>query len=162
MLEATGQRRLFMDADNSTDLGELLRLDAAHPDARIRIASIAAPGAEIVHRQPGLRTVLGRIGNLVVRLLVLPGVRDSQRGFKIFTADAATEIFSRSRIDGWGFDIEVLGLARVLGYEMVEVGVRWEHKDDSRVQASAYVSTLMEALRIQTYLKQVSREVTRH
>ena len=161
MLAATGQRRLFMDADNSTDLAELSRLDAAHPDARIRIASIAVPGAEIVHRQPGLRTVLGRIGNLVVRLLVLPGVRDSQRGFKIFTADAATEIFSRSRIDGWGFDIEALGLARVLGYEMVEVGVRWEHKDDSRVQASAYVSTLMEALRIQTYLKQVSREVSR-
>ena len=152
MLAATGNRRLFMDADNATDLSELGRRGDVAAAAPVVIGSIAAPGAEVVVPQPVVRRLLGRAGNLVIRLAVLPGVRDSQRGFKVFDAEATEEIFSLCVIDGWGFDVEVLGIARVLGYEVREVGVRWSHQDHSRVRATGYVTTLLEVIRIQARL----------
>ncbi len=160
MLAANGNRRLFMDADNATDLSELDRLDESTAAAAVVIGSIAVPGAEVVVPQPAARRLLGRVGNLVIRLAVLPGVRDSQRGFKVFDGQAADEIFSLCVIDGWGFDVEVLGIARVLGYEVHEVGVRWSHQEHSRVRPTGYVTTLLEVIRIQARLLRLAASRT--
>ena len=71
--------------------------------------------------------------NRVVQTLAVPGIEDSQCGFKAFTRESALEVFGRQRIDGWGFDVEVLYLARHLGYGVRVVPLRWEHKENSRV-----------------------------
>jgi dolichyl-phosphate beta-glucosyltransferase len=151
MLIARGRLRLFMDADNSTDIRELDRLLAAAeasatmPD--VVIGSIGAAGSEVVVAQSRVREWLGRLGSGLVQRTVLPGIEDSQRGFKVFTAAAADAIFPRCRINGWGFDIEVLAIARALGFHILEVPVRWHHEDDSRVGPGAYLSTLVDLAR---------------
>lgn len=150
MLAASGDFRLMMDADGSTDLDEIPtfagRMDADdRPD--IVIASIAVEGAT-VDPQPMYRQVAGRSANALIRALVLPGIHDSQRGFKLFTAAAADDIFSRCRIDGWLFDVEALALARRLGYRIAEVGVVWEHREDSRVTLRSYGATFADLFRL--------------
>jgi hypothetical protein len=152
MLAAIGRRRLLMDADSSTDLSQLGRLEMAGGGASIVIGSIAVPGAEVTTPQSPTRVRAGRLGNLAVRLAVLPGIHDSQRGFKLFSAAAADDVFSRCRSDGWSFDVEALGLARVMGYEVVEVGVRWQHREASRVRPADYLATLVDLVRIQSRL----------
>ncbi len=149
MLAASGDRRLFTDADGSTPIGELDRLQQeldAIGGSGIAFASIAVPGAHVSRSQMGLRPAAGRLGNRIVQATVLPGVCDSQRGFKLFSADAAEAIFSRCVVDGWGFDVEVLGLAKRLGFEIVEVPVTWTHMEYSRVTAVSYFVTLAEVL----------------
>ena len=144
MLAATGDLRLFMDADGSTDLGEIARflerMDTAEPPD-ILIASIAVSGAT-VDPQPLHRQIAGRSANRLIRITVLPGFHDTQRGFKLFTARAAEDIFSRCQLDGWLFDVEALALGRRLGYRTEEIGVTWEHREDSRVTARSYGATL--------------------
>ncbi len=149
MLAASGDRRLFTDADGSTPIDELDRLQQeldAMGGSGVVFASIAAPGAQVSRPQAGLRPAAGRLGNRIVQATVLPGVFDSQRGFKLFSADAAEAVFSRCVVDGWGFDVEVLGLATRLGFEIAEVPVTWTHKEDSRVTAGSYLVTLAEVL----------------
>ncbi len=148
MLAATGHQRVFLDADGSTHIAELDRLLAAaarrtHPPD-IVIGSIGVRGREVTHAQSALRSRVGQIGNLVIQLLVLPGIRDSQRGFKVFSAEAAEAVFAHTEIDGWGFDVEALALARAYGFSVLEVGVRWEHHADGHVRSGAYVSSLRE------------------
>jgi len=82
------------------------------------------------------RAMAGRFPESLTALnqaLAVPGIEDSQCGFKAFRADAARAIFSRQRIAGFGFDVEVLYLARRLGYPVRVVPLRWEHKENSRV-----------------------------
>ena len=151
MLAASGDHRLFMDADGSTPIGELDRLEEkleAIGGAGVSFASIAVPGANVWAAQSGLRQTAGRIGNHLIQVAVLPGVQDSQRGFKLFSADAADAIFSRCVVDGWGFDVEALAIANLLGFEIVEVPVTWAHTEDSRVTALSYFSTAAEVLGI--------------
>src|SRR5262249_28739009 len=83
--------------------------------------------------EPGYRHLMGRVFNRVVQALAVPGIEDSQCGFKAFNRDAAQAIFSRQRIDGFGFDVEVLWLARRLGLDVTVVPLHWEHKENSRV-----------------------------
>jgi dolichyl-phosphate beta-glucosyltransferase len=149
MLAASGDRRLFMDADGSTPVSELDRLEAGLEEiggSGIAFASIAVPGADVLSAQSGLRTTAGRIGNRMIRMIALPGVKDSQRGFKLFSAEAAEAIFSRCVVDGWGFDVEALALAKRLGFESVEVPITWSHMEDSSVTSLSYLATLTEVL----------------
>ena len=151
MMAARGELRLFTDADGSTPIEELAMLEKALDEiggSGISFASIAIDGATVTQTQRGLRPAAGRFGNWLIRMIALPGVLDSQRGFKLFSEDAAEAIFSRATVDRWAFDVEVLAVARHLGLEMVEVPVRWAHKDDSRVTALSYLSTLLDVLRI--------------
>lgn len=161
MLLATGRHRLFLDADNSTNISELDRLmaaSAAEPiEPAVVIGSMAKEGAAVSVAQSGLRSALGRAGNWVIQRLVLPGIEDSQRGFKVFTGDASDAIFRRCRTDGWAFDVEALALARALGYHILEVPVTWEHRENSRVRAGAYASSLLDVARIRVRLQ---RELT--
>ena len=151
MMAAAGELRLFTDADGSTPIEELAVLEKALDEmggSGVAFASIGAPGAKVTQPQRGLRPAAGQFGNWLIRLLALPGVRDSQRGFKLFSADAAQAIFSRAVVDRWAFDVELLAIARHLDLAMVEVPVTWAHRDDSRVTALSYLSTLVDVLRI--------------
>jgi dolichyl-phosphate beta-glucosyltransferase len=151
MLAASGRLRLFTDADASTAMDQFDVLATALSDMGgrgIAFASIAVPGAVVVEPQRGIRPTAGRMGNRIIRAFVLPGIKDSQRGFKLFSGDVADDIFARCVVDGWAFDVEVLAIARKLNIGVREVPVIWMHKDDSRVTAASYVSTLMDVLRI--------------
>ncbi len=133
MLAAEGASVLFSDADLATPIEELTKLERAIADgADIAIASRAADGADIRVRQHPLRELMGRTFNVMVRLTGLGGLRDTQCGFKLFTRDAARDLFGRSEVDGFAFDVEILVLARGR-YRVAEVPVVWRHIDESKV-----------------------------
>lgn len=131
---ALGQRILFSDADLSTPIEEYDRL-APHLERGVDIAigSRALAGADIRKHQPFYREFMGRTFNRFVQTLVFPGIRDTQCGFKLFTADAAHRCFELRHIDGFAFDVEVLYIARRLGLLVAEVPIVWENDDASRV-----------------------------
>jgi hypothetical protein len=134
-LHAAGQRVIFCDADLSHPVEDLTRLPAlleglASPS--VVIGSREAQGASR-DGEPAFRHGMGRIFNLLVRMLAVPGVADTQCGLKCFARQAAHELFSRQTIDGFGFDVEILFLARKLGYAIVEVPIDWHHVVGSRV-----------------------------
>jgi dolichyl-phosphate beta-glucosyltransferase len=134
MLAARGARRLMTDADLSTPIEELERLGARMDEGHdVVIGSRALPGARIEVRQPWYRENMGRLFNLFVRALAVPGVMDTQCGFKLFTAAAARDVFSAMRLDGFSFDVEALFLARRKGYRIAEVPVVWRNDAASRV-----------------------------
>lgn len=134
VLGAQGKVVLFADADLSWAVEDLSRFCAMVEEgpAPIVIGSREGFGARRIG-EPIYRHLMGRVFNRVVQALAVPGIEDSQCGFKAFNRTAAQAIFSRQRIDGWGFDVEVLHLARRLGYEIAVVPLRWEHKESSRV-----------------------------
>jgi len=126
MLESSGQFLLFSDADLSTPIEEVERLlEHLHCGYDVAVASRGLPDADLRVRQPWWRQFMGKSFNRLVQGLVLPGICDSQCGFKCFSRDVAQEIFSRQRIDRFGFDVEVLCIARNLGYRIAEVPVIW-------------------------------------
>jgi dolichyl-phosphate beta-glucosyltransferase len=133
MLGSVGRRALFMDADLSTPLGELLRLEQAlDGGADVAIGSRALLGSRIERRQHPGRELMGKTFNLLVRWLALSGFRDTQCGFKLFTRQAADTLFAEARVDRFAFDVEILLLARGR-FRVVEVPVVWRHMDHSKV-----------------------------
>lgn len=132
-LAARGDVVLFGDADLSWGVDELARfVGLVDPEYQVVIGSREGSGARRVD-EPVYRHVMGRVFNRVVQALAVPGVEDTQCGFKAFSHSAAQAIFQRQRIDGFGFDVEVLYLARRLGYDVRVVPLHWEHKVNSRV-----------------------------
>ena len=145
-----GKRVLLMDADLATPIEELESLSRAL-DAGYRVAtgSRAVATSNVTRAQSALRVMLGRAGNLWIRSLAVPGVHDTQCGFKLFDGDVARELFARCREDRFGIDIEVLCLARrKMGLEIAEVGVRWEHQEGSKVKWKDYVDVFVKVPRI--------------
>ena len=134
VLQARGERVLFSDADLSTPIEELEKLeDALEGGVGAAFASRALPASNVAVRQPLYRQSMGKIFNLFVQLLVLPGVRDSQCGFKLFRADVAQEAFRHGRLNGFCFDVEILFLIRRQGIPMREVPVAWYDSSGSQV-----------------------------
>jgi glycosyltransferase involved in cell wall biosynthesis len=134
MLAARGARRLMTDADLSTPIEELPRLaQRLDEGCDVVIASRALPGSRIEVRQGAFRENMGRAFNLLVRLLVLPGLRDTQCGFKLFSAAAAEAAFARTRLDGFAFDVEALFIARRRGFRVAELPVVWRNDAATRV-----------------------------
>ena len=135
MLAAKGDIVMFMDADLATPLDEIEKLIPyiINRQADVVIASRACKGAKLVVRQPWYRELGGRTFNLVVQLLAVPGIIDTQCGFKVFTKQASDRIFSVCEEDGFAFDIESLIVARQFGYGIKEIGVKWHHVDGSKV-----------------------------
>lgn len=164
MLTGTGRQRLFLDADNSTNVREFDRLMAAASEEPVEpavvIGSVAVDGSVVAVRQPGIRGSMGRIGNRIIQRLVLPGIEDTQRGFKVFTGEASDAVFRRCTSNGWAFDVEALALARGLGYHILEVPVTWEHREDSRVRPGAYLSALLDVARIKVRVQRELRNTT--
>lgn len=146
MLAARGQIRLFTDADNSTDIAHFDRMKPLFDQGYdIVIASrnaMDAPGALQVVSQAWYKRAIGRLGNRIVQLAAVPGIWDTQCGFKAFRAEAAERIFSQTTIDRWGFDIEVLALAQRLGYQIGIVPARWLNDDRSHVKLADYLHVL--------------------
>jgi dolichyl-phosphate beta-glucosyltransferase len=134
MLHGRGTLRAFSDADLSTPIDELPRLRSQLGGAcHVAIASRDAPGSDIQVHQPYWREFMGRSYNRILRLLVLPGIRDTQCGFKLFTAEAAEACFGPLETFRFGFDAEVLVRAHRRGWKIAEVPVRWRHVEESRV-----------------------------
>lgn len=149
MLEAQGERRLMSDADLSTPIEELERLMAKMDEGfDVVIASRALPGANVEVRQPFFRENVGRLFNLLVQALLLPGLHDTQCGFKLWSAQAAAEAFSRARLDGFSFDVEVLAVARRRGRKTAEVPVTWRNDAASRVTLLGGSAAFLDLLRI--------------
>ncbi len=156
MLEARGQIRVMCDADGSMPPEQLPALLApiVACKASISIGSRYAEGAKTDVKQPWYRVVWSRLANRVIQRSLVPGVRDTQCGFKAFTAEAARDLFRVARIDGWAFDLEILALAKRRGFEVVEVGIEW--KDDARSRVSPVkdmIKVCREALTIRRNLK---------
>jgi dolichyl-phosphate beta-glucosyltransferase len=134
MLHAKGEHRLFSDADLSTPLEELPRLRSQlEGDTHVAIGSRGLADSRIEVHQEKRRELMGRTYNKLLQLLVLPGVHDSQCGFKVFTAEAAVACFGPLRTMRFGFDAEVLLRAKARGWRIAEVPVRWRHVEASRV-----------------------------
>ncbi len=134
MLAARGIRRFLCDADLSMpirDLDKFLSPEMAPVD--VAVGSREAPGARRVG-EPRRRHLMGRVFNAIVRWIALPGIEDTQCGFKLFGARAAQDLFRRARLTGWGFDVEVLYIARRRGYQIREVPIEWHYNADSRVK----------------------------
>ena len=134
MLAAVGAYRMFTDADGATPISELKRLEAALAtgvDVAIGSRTVRDPGVSVVARSH--RVVAGRLFNGLVSRLGLPDVGDSQCGFKAFKARAAEAIFSKLRTRGFGFDVELLMLAKWQGFRVAEVAVNWVDKPGSKV-----------------------------
>lgn len=150
MLKANGQYRIFTDADFSTPIYEIEKLlYSLKNDFDIVIGSRALDYGMVKEHQPFYREFMGKMFNKFVQLLVIKGIKDTQCGFKGFTADAANDIFSRAKIDGFSFDVEALYLARKSNYKIDEVPVEWYNDDRSKVNPiTDSISMLLEILRI--------------
>ena len=134
MLAACGRYLLFSDADLSTPIAGVRRLIAAlEAGGDIAIGSRALAGSDVRVRQAWWRRSMGRVFNHIVRLVAVPGIRDTQCGFKCFRQAAARRIFARQRTTRFSFDVELLWIARKLGYRVVEVPVTWVNDPSSRV-----------------------------
>jgi dolichyl-phosphate beta-glucosyltransferase len=134
MRVATGEQRLFADADGATPIGELKRLEAAlatGADVAIGSRALTAPGV-VVRARPH-RKVAGRAFNRLAMWLGLGGLEDTQCGFKAFTAAAADDLFPRLTTRGFGFDVELLLRARARGWRVAEVAVNWSDREGSKV-----------------------------
>jgi dolichyl-phosphate beta-glucosyltransferase len=149
MLEAAGRIKVFTDADLSVPIDDLekLLLPLRH-GAEVAIASRALPGSDVQLHQPLHRELMGKAFNLVVRTAVLGGIKDTQCGFKAFTAKAAAEIFPPLQTSGFGFDVEVLYRARQAGYRISEVATRWVNSPQSKVRPLLGVKAFLELLAI--------------
>jgi dolichyl-phosphate beta-glucosyltransferase len=135
MLEAHGEYRFLCDADLSMPIAQINRfLPPQLTNLDIAIGSREATGAVRYH-EPEFRHLGGRLINLAIRLLILPGLQDTQCGFKCFRAEVADKIFPCQSISGWSFDIEVLFVARKYGYQIVEVPIDWYFDAETKLRA---------------------------
>ena len=114
MYEAKGTYKLFMDADLATPLKHLD--DVFEFIERGGDIAIAVRNINLTHT--GVRKFISEFGNLLTRLLLTPGIKDTQCGFKVFESDAASQLFGRQKITGWAFDMELLAIARKLKYKV--------------------------------------------
>ncbi len=148
VLESHGEYIVFIDADLATPLEEIDKLLQYVDKADVIIGSRRAPGGVIERPQVWYRMLLGGIANILIQALLLPGIKDTQCGCKLFSYKAAQDIFKQLTVCGWGFDIEVLALAKKERYKIQEVGVRWHDVAGSKVHARAYGTTLKELMKM--------------
>lgn len=134
MLESNGDIRLFSDADFSTPIYESEKIIRSLANgADISIGSRAVDHSLIKEHQPFYREFMGKTFNKIVQALVIPGILDTQCGFKAFKSKPAIEVFSKSKINGFGFDVEALYLGSKFGYKIDEIPVEWYNDKRSRV-----------------------------
>lgn len=144
MLAAQGDLRLFSDADLSTPIEEVDRLAArVHAGADVAIGSRRLPDSHVGVPQPLSRRIMGGVFSWCARRLAAPGIRDTQCGFKLFTADASARVFGRQRIEGFGFDVELLWIAHRLGLRVAEVPVVWDDDPRSTVRPLSDASRML-------------------
>jgi dolichyl-phosphate beta-glucosyltransferase len=148
-LAAKGETILFMDADNATPLSEFEKFKPLLRDGvQVVVGSRAVDRTQVKIPQPFYRQALGRLANLVIQILVVWGIWDTQCGFKAFTRKAALEVFPRQTINRFGFDFELLFIAHKLGFSIKEVSVQWFNSPYSKVRLGDYLHTLVELFSI--------------
>lgn len=134
MLEASGELRLHCDADCAPSLASLpTMMGLIEGGADVAVGSRLGPGAAIGRRQPLMRRIAGSSFQTLCRLLLGEPTRDRFCGFKLWTGQAAGDVFSELSLDGWTFDAEALALARAMGYGVTEVGIVWDDREGSRL-----------------------------
>jgi dolichyl-phosphate beta-glucosyltransferase len=149
MLAATGELRLMTDADLSTPIEVLGRLEAGLGRGfDVAIGSRAVEGARIEVHQPAYREAMGRLFNRLVQALLLPGLHDTQCGFKLWRGEAAATAFAACRLDGFSFDVEALYVARRRGLRIVELPVVWSNDAATRVGLGGGAFAFLDLLRI--------------
>ncbi len=149
ILEASGAYRLFMDADNSTTIDQIERFWPLFDRGfDLLIGSRRTEGALVAVHQPIHKELAGRLGNWFIRLAAVPGIADTQAGFKMFSRRCAETIFPRLTIDRWGYDVEILVLARKLELRFREVPITWIDSAGSKVRLKTYLQVLGEVCRI--------------
>lgn len=152
MLAARGEIRLFTDADNSTDMKHFdLMRPHFQAGAGVVICSRDhkdAPGARQARPQSFFKRFLGNAGNLIIQILVVPGIWDTRCGFKAFVAPAAKQVFSVARMNGFSIDDEALALARRAGYSIKVVAADWVNAEGTHVTKLDYLRNIIEAFRI--------------
>ncbi len=157
MLKANGRLRLFADADNSTDISHFDKMrplfDKGYDVVICSRDPKDAAGARQEVSQQWHKRLIGNIGNLYIQLLAVRGIWDTQCGFKAFRADAAKRIFSITRINRWGFDVEVLALARAMKMQIGIVAAYWVNDPRSKVKLSGYLYTLWETTKIGWWIR---------
>jgi GT2 family glycosyltransferase len=153
MLEAKGEWTLFTDADLSTPIEELEKLWTAAQEARAQVAigSRALDRSLIGVHQPLFRESAGKLFNLTARVITGLPFWDTQCGFKLFETKAAREIFRRQQLERFGFDVEVLFIARKLGYSSIEVPVQWNDVAGTKVGAVNGLSAFLDPLRVRLH-----------
>ncbi len=134
MLVAKGDLRLFSDADSSTPITELDKFLPHSKEYDIIIGSRALKDSDIKLHQPWYRELMGKTFNKIVRIIAVGGIHDTQCGFKLFSKKAADMIFPKQTIDRWGFDVEVLYLAKKYGFQVKEIPVVWINDTASKVR----------------------------
>jgi dolichyl-phosphate beta-glucosyltransferase len=138
MLAANGAIRIFTDADLSTPIHEVEKVICAieNEGYDVVIGSRALEGRKLVKvHQPWYRETMGRFFNLLVQVFVFKGIKDTQCGFKGFRAEAAEKIFTEQKVMGFSFDVEILYLAKKMGYKIKEVAVEWYNDERTTVGA---------------------------
>lgn len=157
MLAARGRIRLFTDADNSTDISHFEKMRPFFDQGfEVVIASRDpkdAPEAIQAAPQSRLKRLMGNLGNLFIQLVAVRGFWDTQCGFKAFRDFAAEKIFPNQKIPGWGFDIEVLALAKKLGYRVGVIPAYWINDEASHVRLSSYFQVLWETVKVRYNLQ---------
>lgn len=151
MRASAGRYRFICDADLAMPIEQLDRfIPPAIPAYDVAIASREVPGAQRFG-EPRHRHVMGRVFNAIVRILAVPGIQDTQCGFKCFTEASARDIFSCQIIDGWAFDVEILHIAQLRGYRVAEVPIDWYYGKGSRVRPlHDSLNMVQEVLRIRS------------
>lgn len=153
MLIAKGDWRLFMDADNSTSIVEFNKMiPYTKKDYDVIIANRDMRGSRMVPPQSWFKKQLGNIGNIIIQILLVPGIWDTQCGFKCYSERAAVDIFSLAKIRRWGFDAETLALAKKLKYKIRQVPVFWVNDVRSHVKLSAYLQVFVETFKVRWWL----------
>jgi len=152
MLAVKGAIRLFTDADNSTDISYFEKMIPLFESGYDIVISTRDPkdvaGASQDVPQPWHKRLMGNLGNLYIQIMAVPGIWDTQNGFKAFTAGAAEKIFSLTKIERWAFDVEVLALARKFKYKIGIIPIHWINDPKSHVKLSNYFKVLLDVFKI--------------
>ena len=156
MLEAEGEYRLFMDADNATSIDHLEKVwPQIEAGFDIVICSRDMKGSVLAVPQTWVRRRLGDVFNLIVQVFSgLWGMWDTQCGFKVFSAKAAEDIFHIATIDTWAFDVELLVIAKMRGYKVKEIPTTWVNSPESKVKVSGMIKMLLEIVDIRINILQ--------
>ncbi|MAH01982.1 glycosyl transferase, partial [Candidatus Woesearchaeota archaeon] len=147
ILASKGSLVLFIDADTSTPITELDKFLPKIKNYDIVIGSREHKDSDVRNKLIS-RVILGNLGNLLLRLFLIKTIRDTQCGFKLFNGNIARELFSLSRINGFGFDFEIIFLAQKKKYRIMECPVNWAYCDDTKVTWQSHFKTLSELFEI--------------
>ncbi len=146
VLEANGKIVMYMDADNATTIDHLFNFLPYLKDYDIAIGSRTLKNSKIIKRQPIYRIIAGRMGGLLIKLFLGLNQKDTQCGFKIFSKEATEIIFPKIKCNGWGFDFEVLKIAKNQNLKVVELPVEWKNSSDSKVNFKGLCETIGELI----------------